>query len=112
VLAARSEEVVRFEAWSEIFPPHDNAYPFSPRVLNSPFVEKWRTRPEAVRQQAAQLRDELMSLVREHRLDKLLPFAGQTAGMIRDIRPADTIVKGIVAEAERALTAVARLAAV
>jgi hypothetical protein len=42
-------------------------------------------------------------------MDKLLPFAGQTAGMIHDVLTADKIVKGIVSEAERAVANTARL---
>src|SRR5204863_9333585 len=85
VLEARSEDVVRFEAWQDIFPKAGNAYAFSPRVLRTPFVDKWRGRPEAVKPEAARLREEILTVVREHRMDKLLPFAGQTAGMIHDI---------------------------
>ena len=103
LLAAESEDAVRFEEWRTIFPPAPGAYPATPRVLRSAFVEEWRGRPEAVKAESSKLHDELMSLVREHRLDKLLPFAGQTAGMVHDVLPADTIVRTIVAGAEQAL---------
>jgi nitronate monooxygenase/enoyl-[acyl-carrier protein] reductase II len=104
LLDAESEDVVRFEVWQELFPKTGNNYPVSPRVLPTAFVQKWRGHPDAVRREAAQLREEVLTLVREHRIDKILPFAGQTAGMIRDIRSAEEIVKGIVAEAQRALS--------
>jgi enoyl-[acyl-carrier protein] reductase II len=109
VLTARSEDVIRFEVWQELFPKSENAYMVSPRVLRSAFVDKWQGRPEAVRQEAGHLKEEVLSVVREHRLDKLLPFAGQTAGMIRETLPAEEIVKRIVAEAAKALGNAARL---
>lgn len=103
LLETRSEDAVRFEEWQVIFPTAQGAYPATPRVLRSAFVEEWRGRPEAVRKEAARLREEILAIVREQRLDALLPFAGQTAGMIHDVVTAEEIVHGIVAEAERAL---------
>jgi enoyl-[acyl-carrier protein] reductase II len=105
VLSSRSEDVVRFEEWQEIF-PHKTAaaYRATPRVLRSPFVDEWRGRPEAVREAAPGLHAELMTVVREHRLDKILQFGGQTAGLIREIAPAEQIVRELVAGAEEALT--------
>jgi nitronate monooxygenase/enoyl-[acyl-carrier protein] reductase II len=108
VLKAQSEDVVRFEEWQELFPKTEKGYAFSPRVLLTPFVEKWRGRPEAVKQEAANLRKEVLTVVHEHRIDKILPFAGQTAGMIHDVLAAEQIVKQIVAEAVQALASVAK----
>jgi nitronate monooxygenase/enoyl-[acyl-carrier protein] reductase II len=110
VLASESEEVIRFEAWQEIFPPAgQNVYPTVPRVLRSPFVEEWQRHPDTAKQQAERLRNEIMAAVREHRPDKLVPFAGQTAGLIHDILPAGEIVQRIVTEAAQALKGTARL---
>jgi nitronate monooxygenase/enoyl-[acyl-carrier protein] reductase II len=44
-----------------------------------------------------------MSVVRERRPHELVPFTGQTAGMIHDVLPAGEIVRGMVSEAEEAL---------
>jgi len=110
VLSSRSEEVVRFEEWQEVFPRDAMAaYPATPRVLPSRFVDEWGGRPEAVRRAAPELHEEIMAVVREHRLDKILPFAGQTAGMIHEIAPAEAIVRTIVEEAEQALSNTSRL---
>jgi nitronate monooxygenase/enoyl-[acyl-carrier protein] reductase II len=111
VIDTHSEDVVRFEVWQELFPQDaSKAYPFTPRVLPSAFVEKWRGRPDAVKEQASALREEIAAAKHEHRLDRLLPFAGQTAGMIHDVLPVETIVRGLVSEAERVLIATAKLA--
>jgi enoyl-[acyl-carrier protein] reductase II len=104
ILATESEDVVRFEAWKEIFPPaSEGAYETAPRVMRTSFVDEWQRRPEAARREAEQLRGELMSVVREHRVHELVPFTGQTAGMIHAVLPAGEIVRGMVSEAEEAL---------
>jgi enoyl-[acyl-carrier protein] reductase II len=104
ILATESEDVVRFEVWKEIFPPSgEGAYETAPRVIRTSFVEEWQQRPEAARREAERLRDELMSVVRERRVHELVPFTGQTAGMIHDVLPAAEIVRGMVSEAEEAL---------
>jgi enoyl-[acyl-carrier protein] reductase II len=104
VLAAESEDVVRFEVWKEIFPPTgEDAYETVPRVMRTPFVEEWQRRPEEARREAERLRDEVISVIRQRRPHDLLPFTGQTAGMIRDVLPASEIVQRMVGEAEQAL---------
>jgi nitronate monooxygenase/enoyl-[acyl-carrier protein] reductase II len=96
--------VVRFEVWKEIFPPAgEDAYETVPRVMRTSFVEKWQRRPEEARKEAERLRDEVISVIQQRRPHDLVPFTGQTAGMIRDVLPASEIVRGMVAEAEQVL---------
>ena len=110
ILATESEDVVRFEVWKEIFPPaSEGAYETAPRVMRTSFVEEWQRHPEEARREAERLRRELMSVVRERRVHELVPFTGQTAGMVRDILPAKEIVERMVSEAELALTRAAAL---
>ncbi len=109
ILAAQSEDVVRFEAWKEIFPTAgEGAYETVPRVMLTSFVEEWQGRPEEARREAERLRGELMSVVRERRPHELVPFTGQTAGMIHDVLPAGEIVRGMVSGAEEALRRTSR----
>lgn len=104
ILATESEDVVRFEAWKEIFPPAgEGAYETVPRVMRTSFVEKWQRHPEEAGRAAERLRDELISVIRQRRPNELLPFTGQTAGMISNVLPAKEIVRRMVAEAEQAL---------
>jgi len=104
ILATESEDVVRFEVWKEIFPPaSEGAYETAPRVMRTSFVDEWQHRPEEARRNAERLRGELMSVVRERRVHELVPFTGQTAGMIHAVLPAGEIVRGMVSEAEEAL---------
>lgn len=110
ILAAESEDVVRFEVWKDIFPPaSEGTYETVPRVMRTSFVEAWQRRPEEARREAERLRGELMSVVRERRPQELVPFTGQTAGLIHDILPAKEIVNRMVAEAEQALERAGRL---
>src|ERR687883_18400 len=104
ILATESEDVVRFEAWKEIFPPAgEDAYETVPRVMRTSFVEEWQRHPEEARREAQRLREEVISVIRQRRPHELLPFTGQTVGMIRTLLPASEIVRRMVAEAEQAL---------
>lgn len=104
ILRAESEDVVRFEVFKEILPSSsERAYDTVPRVMRTAFVEEWQGRPEEARREAQRLRAELMSAIEERRPHELLPFTGQTAGLVRDVLPAAEIVRAMVAEAEQAL---------
>jgi nitronate monooxygenase/enoyl-[acyl-carrier protein] reductase II len=110
IIAAESEDVVRFEEWREFFPPASGrAYDVVPRVIRTPFVDEWRGRRDDVRGEAERLRGEVITALREDRIHELVPFAGQTAGLIREVLPAAEIVRRIVAEAEQALERAGRL---
>jgi enoyl-[acyl-carrier protein] reductase II len=104
ILEAESENVVRFEVFKESLPSRsDRAYETVPRVMRTAFVEEWEGRPEEARREAERLRAELMSAIRQRRPHELLPFTGQTAGIVHDILPAAEIVRAMVTEAEQAL---------
>jgi enoyl-[acyl-carrier protein] reductase II len=104
ILETDSEDAIRFEAWEGIFPPSGGgAYATVPRVMRTPFVQEWLGRTEAAREEAERLRDEVLSAIRGRTTHELLPFTGQTAGMVRDVLPAAEIVGRMAAEAEQAL---------
>jgi enoyl-[acyl-carrier protein] reductase II len=102
ITEAESEDIVRFEIWSAIMPPRSpGAYDVVPRVMRTDFVSEWESRPEDAAAQSERLMGEIMGAVREARTHELLPFTGQSAGMISDLQPAAKIVQSMVAEAER-----------
>jgi enoyl-[acyl-carrier protein] reductase II len=103
IVEIESEDAVRFEAWSSIMPPRPGGYDVVPRVIKTDFVAEWSGRPDAARASADDLRGQILATIREGRPHELTPFAGQTAGLVRDVRPAADIVHGMVAEAESAL---------
>ena len=110
ILTAESEDAVRFAVWKEIFPPSSSrAYETVPRVIRTPFVGAWHERPDDARREAERLRGEIMSALRQGRVYELVPFTGQTAGLIHDIAPAGEIVRRIVAEAGDVLSHAAML---
>jgi len=104
IVRARSEEAVKIEFADDVFPPAaEGGYGTRPRVLESPFVEEWNRRLGEVAAEAPRLREDLMRAFQEGRAHELVPFSGQTASMIRDVRPAADIVRQLVEEAEAAL---------
>jgi nitronate monooxygenase/enoyl-[acyl-carrier protein] reductase II len=112
ILESESEDAIRFTVWKEIMPAAGGSvYETVPRVLRTAFVEEWRERPEAATREAPRLRNEIMGAVRDGRTHELVPFSGQSAGMIDDILPAAEIVARIVTEAMRALNLGAHLVA-
>ena len=103
LLAAASEETMKLDIWQELFPPTGGAYQVAPRMLYSPFARQWEGRHDEARNQAKDLQDEIMGAIAAGKLGELLPFAGQTVGMISEILPAAEITRRIAAEAEAAL---------
>jgi nitronate monooxygenase len=69
-------------------------------MLHSPFARQWEGRHEDARHQAKQLQDQIIEAIAAGKLGELLPFAGQTVGLIRGILPAAEITRQIAAEAE------------
>ena len=109
ILAAESEEAITVEVWNEFLASTSGDYGTVPRALASPFIEHWRQRREDARREAERLRGEVMAAIRQGRLGDLLPCAGQSVGLIRDIVPAAEIVRRTVAEAEETLKRTTRL---
>lgn len=103
ILAAESEDAVKVEFANYVFPPpsREGGYGTLPRTLRTPFVEKWNRRRDEAKREAERLSRELLTAVRQGRGHELVPFTGQSAGMIHEILPASEIVRRMVAEAER-----------
>lgn len=111
IVAAGSEDAVKVEFADHVFPApsREGGYGTLPRVLRTPFVEEWNQRQQEAEREAERLSKELITAVREDRGHELVPFTGQTAGMIREILPAGEIVRGMVREAEEVLRMAASL---
>ena len=103
IAASESEDVVRFEPWGEIMPPSPGGYDVVPRVVRTAFVDEWRSRAQEVPAHAEKLREEIIGRLLSGRAHEVTPFSGQSAGLVRDVRPAAEIVRSLVAEAEAAL---------
>ena len=112
IVASESEEAVRFEAWDELFPRmSDEAYPVVPRVLRTEFLERVWAHEDA-RRHAEDTRNTIGAALGDRSVHKLVPFTGQSAGLVKDVLPAGEIVKRLVDEtrvaAEQLLAVTAR----
>jgi len=104
ILEIESEDTVRFETWSSIMPPRTpGGYDVVPRVIRTEFVSDWEARADDAAAEADRLQAEIMGALREGRTHEVVAFTGQSAGLIREVKPAAAIVKDLAAEAERAL---------
>jgi nitronate monooxygenase/enoyl-[acyl-carrier protein] reductase II len=103
LLESTSEDAVKVEFIDAVVPRPATGYDVRPRVLRTPFVEEWNARSAEALEAADQLRADLMAAVEAGRAHELLPFSGQTAGLIDEILPVAEIVHRLVVEAEAAL---------
>jgi enoyl-[acyl-carrier protein] reductase II len=103
ILESKSEDAIKFEVWKDIFPPLPGQYPTIPRTLKSPFIDKWLAHREDVKMESETIQKQIITAMQQGKFGELMPFAGQTVGMINEILPASVIVQRLVSEAQKAL---------
>jgi enoyl-[acyl-carrier protein] reductase II len=104
IVDAAAEDAIRVDVVNDIMPnPGSMGYGTVLRSLRSPFIETWGERRDEARRQAERLLAELVGLTKDGKIGDALPAAGQSAGMIRDIRPAADVVRSLVEEAQALL---------
>jgi enoyl-[acyl-carrier protein] reductase II len=104
IVEAAAEDAVKVEVWNDISPvPGSRGYGTVIRALRTPFIDTWQHRRDDARRQADRLRGEVLAALQQGRIHELLPFAGESAGLVQDIIPAGEIVQRLVAEARHAL---------
>jgi NAD(P)H-dependent flavin oxidoreductase YrpB (nitropropane dioxygenase family) len=103
ILQAASEDAVKFYAWNEFMPRKSGGYETSLRAISTPFIDRWLKDKKGVRQDAERLRADVLEAMRQGNLYELVPGAGQSAGLVVEILPAEEIVHQIAGEAERIL---------
>jgi enoyl-[acyl-carrier protein] reductase II len=105
IIEARSEDTVRALFAEQVFPPVGTGgyQGKTPRVLRTEWVDRYNADPQAVIAERGRLAAELVEAVKAGRGHELVPFTGQTAGMISSVRPAGEIVVEMVADAEQLL---------
>jgi nitronate monooxygenase/enoyl-[acyl-carrier protein] reductase II len=104
IIDSESEDAFRFETWSAIFPSQGGgAYDVVPRVLPTPFLDRWRGDREGARDHADELRSELIDAITRRDTSGLVPFTGQTAGLVHEVLPAAQIIAEMESGASEAL---------
>jgi len=110
IVAAEASESVKVPHSERVMPPFTLPQigpPFAPRALRTPLIDQLESDPESVDPQV--LGPQLLAAVRAGGGHDLLPFAGQSAGLIHDIVPAADLITTLMEDAERALAAAAQL---
>jgi nitronate monooxygenase/enoyl-[acyl-carrier protein] reductase II len=107
IVEAESEEAVKALFAPSVLPqPSPGGFAdVVPRVLHTPFVDRWNRDPEAAALEAPRLGQEIVAAIRAGRGHEYVPFTGQTAGLIREVLPVAEIMRRLVREAEAALAA-------
>jgi enoyl-[acyl-carrier protein] reductase II len=104
LVSAASEDAVKVEFADSAFPPAGaGGFGTKPRVLRTGWVERWNADPDGAAAVREQLQGELMEAVGAGRAHELVPFTGQTAGLIHEVLPVADIVQGLVDGAAEAL---------
>jgi len=106
IITAQSEDAIRVNFINDIFPvSNPNSYKgTAPRALRTSFIEEWNQKsPDEVKGQAEQLRNTIITGIKEGKSHELVPFTGQSAGLIHAILPAAEIIRNIVKEAEETI---------
>ncbi len=104
IIAAEAHDAVKVINTERILPPFSrDVTPAEPRSLRTPLIDQLATDPDGL--DAESTRRELMESVLAGRGDEYLPFAGQSVGLIHEVRPAAEIVRATVAQANGILRA-------
>lgn len=111
IVAAASDEAVKAEFFNELQAVGEGQYETLPRVLRTPFVDEWNRRRAELPDHVDRVRAQLQEAIVSGRAHELLPFTGQSAGLIEDAPPAADIVSRLAAEAEAALVRTTALTA-
>jgi enoyl-[acyl-carrier protein] reductase II len=107
VVAAASQDAVKVEFADAVFGRAGGPDPYAtrPRALRTPFIERYNAEPP---EDGRAVGAELVAAVRDGRGHDLVPFGGQTAGLIDRVLPVREIVETMVRDAADRLAAVSR----
>jgi enoyl-[acyl-carrier protein] reductase II len=95
VVEASALDAVKVPHSERVLPPYNRpGSPADPRALRTPLIERLGEAPESVDPTTAG--PELLAALREDRPHEYLPFAGQSAALVHDVRPAAEIVRELV----------------
>ncbi|WP_433384710.1 NAD(P)H-dependent flavin oxidoreductase [Actinoplanes sp. CA-142083] len=100
IVEADAGDAVQAEELEVLLPPYNRPhYPALGRVLRTPFLDEWSGRPAELADRAAELAPVLVREVLGGGGHEYVPFAGQSVGLIHEVRPAGDIVRETVRDA-------------
>jgi enoyl-[acyl-carrier protein] reductase II len=108
IVAADAVDAVKVAHAERVMPPFtlpQTGIPFAPRALRTPLTDQLESDPGSVEPEV--LGPQLLQAVKSGGGHDLLPFAGQSAGLVDEIVPAADLVRRLVRETEAALHAAA-----
>lgn len=112
IATAQSEEAVKVQVLNDVLPrPGPGVYGTVARTLRTPFSDQWAQQRVETAQQVEALRAEIGAAMAQGRIHQYMPFAGQSAGLIREVLPVEQIILRLVDEAHEALQRAATLVA-
>jgi enoyl-[acyl-carrier protein] reductase II len=105
IVAASSQDAVKATFAPPLLPPpaaggYDGVVP---RVLRTPFVDRWESDPDRAVAERESLSLEVAEAIRTGRGHEYLPFTGQTAGAIDEVLPVAEVVRRMLVEGDAAL---------
>ena len=102
IVEAGALDAVKIPHSERVLPPYNRpGGPADPRALRTPLIDRLGDDPEGV--DPATVGPELLAALREDRAHEYVPYAGQSAALVHDVRPAADIVRELVEGAEAAL---------
>ena len=111
IIEADAIDAVKVPDAERVMPPFSMPQvgpPFAPRALRTPLIEQLESEPETVDPSVAG--PAAVAAIRAGGGEDLLPFAGQSVGLIHEVLPARELVRRLLAQAEIALELGAQLA--
>jgi len=102
IVEAGALDAVKVPHSERVLPPYNRpGGPADPRALRTPLIERLGVDPESV--DPATAGPELLTALHEDRAHEYLPFTGQSAALIHEVKPAAEIMRELVEGAEAAL---------
>ncbi|MCF6421250.1 MULTISPECIES: nitronate monooxygenase family protein [Amycolatopsis] len=109
LVEAGSRDAVHEDLLDVLLPPYNRPrHPAQGRLLRTPFLREWADRRDELPERIGEIGREVVAAVLTGRGHEYLPFAGQSVGLIGDVRPAAQVVRDVVSEAETILSALGR----
>jgi enoyl-[acyl-carrier protein] reductase II len=104
------KQAIQLDFMNDLRPsPGTLGYGTRVRALRTDFTDRWQQRADELRADPTPALTEIANAAAEDRLEELLVVGGQSAGLIRELRPAADIVQMLVSDAETALAKAATL---